>query len=96
MGTSLAVVGAYVLANEMRRAGGDYATAFTRYQQLLAPYVARCQKLAVANLKMDRFSSGWIGRLRNVGLQFLRVPAIRNLVIKQSLAVGRSFTLPSY
>jgi 2-polyprenyl-6-methoxyphenol hydroxylase-like FAD-dependent oxidoreductase len=96
MGTSLAVVGAYVLAHELRSAGGDYATAFARYQQLLAPYVARCQKLAVDNLKMDNFSSGWMGRVRNIGLQFLRIPAVRNLVVRQSLAVGRSFTLPSY
>ncbi|MGC2655010.1 MAG: FAD-dependent monooxygenase [Mycobacterium sp.] len=96
MGTSLAVVGAYVLANEMLTAGGDYTTAFTRYQQLLAPYVARCQKLAVDNLKMDKFSSGWVGRVRNIGLRLLRLPAVRNLVIRQSLAVGRSFTLPSY
>jgi 2-polyprenyl-6-methoxyphenol hydroxylase-like FAD-dependent oxidoreductase len=96
MGTSLAVVGAYVLAHEMSSAGGDYATAFARYQQLLAPYVARCQKLAVDILKMDNFSSGWMGRVRNIGLQFLRIPAVRNLVVRQSLAVGRSFILPSY
>ena len=96
MGTSLAVVGAYVLAHELQSAGGDYATAFARYQQLLAPYVARCQQLALMSLKMDRFSSGWIGRVRNFGLRFLRIPALRNLVIRQSLAVGRSFSLPSY
>jgi 2-polyprenyl-6-methoxyphenol hydroxylase-like FAD-dependent oxidoreductase len=96
MGTSLAVVGAYVLAHELRSAETDYTTAFTRYQQLLSPYVARCQKLAVDNLKMDNFSSGWIGRVRNIGLQFLRIPAVRNIVIRQSLAVGRSFTLPTY
>ena len=96
MGTSLAVVGAYVLAHELRSAETDYTTAFTRYQQLLSPYVARCQKLAVDNLKIDNFSSGWIGRVRNIGLQFLRIPAVRNIVIRQSLAVGRSFTLPTY
>jgi 2-polyprenyl-6-methoxyphenol hydroxylase-like FAD-dependent oxidoreductase len=96
MGTSLAAVGAYVLAHELRSAQGDHAAAFARYQRQLAPYVARCQKLAVANLKMDDFSSGWVGRVRNIALQFLRVPAVRNLVVRQSLAVGRSFTLPSY
>jgi 2-polyprenyl-6-methoxyphenol hydroxylase-like FAD-dependent oxidoreductase len=96
MGTSLAVVGAYVLAYELRSTRGDYAAAFARYQELLGPYVARCQQLAVANLKADKFSSGWIGGLRNVALQFLRVPAVRNVVIRQSLAVARSFALPSY
>jgi 2-polyprenyl-6-methoxyphenol hydroxylase-like FAD-dependent oxidoreductase len=96
MGTSLAVVGAYVLAHELRTAGGDYAGAFVEYQRLLAPFVARCQKLAVDALKTDNFSSGWRARLRNVGLPLLRIPAVSKLVARQSLAVGRSFTLPSY
>ena len=96
MGTSLAVVGAYVLAQELGAAGGDHATAFAKYQRLLAPFVARCQKLAIQTLKADAFSSGWRGRLRNVGIRLLNIPAISKLVARQSLAVGRSFTLPSY
>jgi 2-polyprenyl-6-methoxyphenol hydroxylase-like FAD-dependent oxidoreductase len=96
MGTSLAVVGAYVLAHELEAAGDDHAAAFAKYQRLLAPYVARCQKLAISALKTDRFSSGWRARLRNAGLRLLRIPALSKLVAKQSLAVGRSFTLPSY
>jgi 2-polyprenyl-6-methoxyphenol hydroxylase-like FAD-dependent oxidoreductase len=96
MGTSLALVGAYVLAHELEAAGDDHAAAFARYQRLLAPYVARCQRLAVNALKTDHFSSGWRARLRNLGLRLLRIPALSKLVAKQSLAVGRSFTLPSY
>ncbi len=96
MGTSLAVVGAYVLAHELAAAGDDHAAAFAKYQRLLAPYVARCQKLAINALKTDSFSSGWRARLRNVGLGLLRIPALSKLVAKQSLAVGRSFTLPTY
>ena len=96
MGTSLAVVGAYVLAHELAAAGDDHVAAFARYQRLLAPYVARCQRLAINALKTDRFSSGWRARLRNAGLGLLRIPAVSKLVAKQSLAVGRSFTLPSY
>ena len=96
MGTSLAVVGAYVLAHELAAAGDDHATAFANYQRLLAPFVARCQKLAIDTLKLDKFSSGWRSRLRNVGIRLLSIPAVSNLVAKQSLAVGRSFALPSY
>jgi 2-polyprenyl-6-methoxyphenol hydroxylase-like FAD-dependent oxidoreductase len=96
MGTSLAVVGAYVLAHELAAAGDDHEAAFATYQRLLAPYVARCQRLAINALKTDRFSSGWRARLRNAGLGLLRIPAVSKLVAKQSLAVGRSFTLPSY
>jgi 2-polyprenyl-6-methoxyphenol hydroxylase-like FAD-dependent oxidoreductase len=96
MGTTLALVGSYVLAHEMRTAGDDYATAFARYQRLLAPYAARCQKLAIDTLKTDRFSSGWRITFRNAVIRLLRIPAVSKLVAWQSLAVARSFSLPSY
>jgi 2-polyprenyl-6-methoxyphenol hydroxylase-like FAD-dependent oxidoreductase len=37
-GSGLAVVGAYVLAGELHRAGGDHVTAFRRYNELFRPY----------------------------------------------------------
>ncbi len=45
-GTSLALVGAYVLAGELAEASGDYATAFARYESTIRGYVAANQKLA--------------------------------------------------
>lgn len=39
MGTSMALVGAYVLAGELAGAGGDYGTAFARYEQEMRAYV---------------------------------------------------------
>jgi 2-polyprenyl-6-methoxyphenol hydroxylase-like FAD-dependent oxidoreductase len=96
MGTTLAMVGVYVLAHELQAAAGDYASAFDRYQRLMAPYVARCQKLALDALKTDRYSSGWRATLRNLVLQTLRIPAVSKFVAKQSLAVARSFSLPNY
>jgi 2-polyprenyl-6-methoxyphenol hydroxylase-like FAD-dependent oxidoreductase len=45
MGTSLAIVGAYVLAGELRSAGRDHATAFARYEEVMRPYVAQAQEL---------------------------------------------------
>lgn len=96
MGTTLAVVGAYVLAHEMRSAGEDYPAAFGQYQRVLAPYVARCQKLAVNALRTERFSTGRLATLRDIGLRLLRIPGVGKLVAWQSLAVARSFTLPTY
>ncbi|BBX95941.1 FAD-dependent monooxygenase [Mycobacterium lacus] len=43
MGTSLALVGAYVLAGELT--AGQPAAALDRYQTVMRPYVDRCQKL---------------------------------------------------
>ncbi|MEU9117824.1 FAD-dependent monooxygenase [Streptomyces sp. NPDC048483] len=48
-GTSLALVGAYVLADELRKAGADHRTALTRYEQRLRPFVERNQALATEN-----------------------------------------------
>jgi 2-polyprenyl-6-methoxyphenol hydroxylase-like FAD-dependent oxidoreductase len=45
-GTSLALVGAYVLAGELAEALGDYSTAFARYEHTMRGYVAANQKLA--------------------------------------------------
>jgi 2-polyprenyl-6-methoxyphenol hydroxylase-like FAD-dependent oxidoreductase len=45
-GTGHAVVAAYVLAGELAAAGGDYRSAFGRYEQRLRPYAAKGQKQA--------------------------------------------------
>jgi 2-polyprenyl-6-methoxyphenol hydroxylase-like FAD-dependent oxidoreductase len=96
MGTTLAMVGAYLLAHELHTAGADYAAAFDRCQRLMEPYVARCQKSAIDALKAERFASGRLAPLRNVALRILRIPLVSKLVARQSLVVARSFTLPSY
>lgn len=45
MGTSLAIIGAYMLAGEISEAHGDAAVAFGKYEERLRPYVERVQKL---------------------------------------------------
>jgi 2-polyprenyl-6-methoxyphenol hydroxylase-like FAD-dependent oxidoreductase len=50
-GTSLALVGAYVLAGELAAGAGDHRMAFTRYENEMRDYVAQNQKLALGNLK---------------------------------------------
>lgn len=73
LGTSLALVGAYVLAGELAVAGGDHGVAFDRYQEVLAPYVKAGQELppmgvrgfAPGNrlaLTMGQASMRWITR----------------------------------
>ena len=46
MGTSIAIVGAYVLAGEMKEANGDYAAAFVRYEATMRKFVSEAQKMA--------------------------------------------------
>ena len=50
-GTSLALVGAYVLAQELARAPDDIAAAFARYESRIRPFVEKNQ--AIAELTWD-------------------------------------------
>ncbi len=47
MGTSMALVGTYVLAGELANSHGDHRAAFTRYQQMTGGYVRGIQQLAL-------------------------------------------------
>ena len=71
VGTSLALVGAYVLAGELAAAGGDHHVAYDRYELALRDYVAKGQGLAKAN------ATGLIPRSR--AQIWLRNQAIRAL-----------------
>ena len=46
MGTGMAVVGAYILAHELRATSDDHETAFAAYQRKLQPFVDASQTLA--------------------------------------------------
>ncbi|MEV0649349.1 FAD-dependent monooxygenase [Phytomonospora sp. NPDC050363] len=48
-GTSLAMVGAYVLAGELKAAGGDHEIAFGNYQAEIGAWVADNQHMALTN-----------------------------------------------
>ena len=46
-GTSMAFVGAYVLAGELAAAAGDYRAAYVRYEQLCRAYMRQNQEIAL-------------------------------------------------
>jgi len=46
-GNNLALVGAYILAGELKKAQGDHTLAFKRYNELLQPFVEANQKFGV-------------------------------------------------
>jgi 2-polyprenyl-6-methoxyphenol hydroxylase-like FAD-dependent oxidoreductase len=56
--TSLAVIGAYVLAGELERAAGDHAAAFQAYEQVMIPAVTGARALAKGVAKGILPSSG--------------------------------------
>ena len=57
-GTSMALVGAYVLAGELALAGGDYRTAFARYEHECRSYMEQNQQIAL-KAKEVRLPDSW-------------------------------------
>jgi len=53
-GTSLALIGAYVLAGELAAASGSYRTAFDRYEKEMLPFVTLNQDLGLKSAKLMR------------------------------------------
>ena len=96
VGTSMALVGAYVLAGELAAAAGDHHTAFAGYQARLHDYVTRCQKLAKGNaiglLPRSR-SQMW---LRNQVIRMLPYMPWKNLVAGGVQKAVNAVTLRDY
>jgi 2-polyprenyl-6-methoxyphenol hydroxylase-like FAD-dependent oxidoreductase len=96
-GTSLALIGAYVLAGELAAAGGDPAIAFTAYERALRPFVERNQRLATsggAALVPRTRTALWLRNAVLTALPYLG-PAKRLLGGRVDEA-ARSFPLPDY
>src|SRR5215471_13420474 len=53
-GTSLAIIGAYVLAGELAAASGLYQTAFAQFEQELRPFIKMNQALGLQSAKLMR------------------------------------------
>ncbi|TQM14193.1 FAD-dependent monooxygenase [Pseudonocardia kunmingensis] len=96
-GTSLALVGAYVLAGELARAGGDPAVAFGSYEQALRPFVDRNQDLARsggATLIPATRTALW---LRDRFLAALpHLGPLKRLLSGRIDGAAQSFTLPDH
>lgn len=93
-GSAFAMAGAYLLAGELQRAGGDYARAFAAYEQAFRPFVERKQRSARAFASSFTPSTA-LGLFVRDGV--LRLGAIR--VVADSLLrrfVVDRFELPAY
>jgi 2-polyprenyl-6-methoxyphenol hydroxylase-like FAD-dependent oxidoreductase len=93
-GSALAMTAAYILAGELKRANGDYAAAFARYQERLGTFIAGKQQAAVKLSTFFAPPSRFALFLRNQISKLLAIPFITRL------SVGREFRdrieLPDY
>ncbi len=93
-GTGLAMLEAYVLANELHAANGDHARAFAEYERRLRSFVVGKQDSA---LRMVGFFAAetklgiW---LRNLGMRAAQLPAVANLFVARTFR--DDFDLPDY
>ncbi|WP_399881715.1 FAD-dependent monooxygenase [Streptomyces sp. BBFR51] len=95
LGTSLALVGAYVLAGELAAAGGDHRIAFRRYDEVMRPYVSQAQQLPPAGAS-GFAPSGRLGiRLRDISMRQMTRWPMRNLLAAQFAKAG-DIALPEY
>lgn len=93
-GTALSMIAAYILAGELRSAGGDYRQAFTAYQARFGPFVLAKQNAAprLAGFFAPRSQLALFARNRAMSL--MNIPWIANLAMRRDLA--DSIQLPEY
>ncbi|MFG2329067.1 FAD-dependent monooxygenase [Streptomyces sp. NPDC048604] len=95
LGTSLALVGAYVLAGELAAAAGDHHVAFRRYDEVMRPYVTQAQELPPGGAA-GYAPSGRLGiRLRDLSMRQMTRWPMRNILAAQFAKAG-DITLPDY
>lgn len=95
MGTSMAIIGAYVLAGELKEADGDHSVAFARYEELMREFVNNCQKMAEGVewfVPTTRFRR-W---MNDLFWKILPHTPWKNMMIEVPMKVANSITLKEY
>src|SRR5581483_8218792 len=97
-GSQLAMVGAYILAGELKAANGDYQKAFQVYEKELSPFVEQKQK----NIKLLRTvvpGSAFELWARNQVMKLMRLHAFALFFMKQTwgkVVADEAITLKNY
>jgi 2-polyprenyl-6-methoxyphenol hydroxylase-like FAD-dependent oxidoreductase len=93
-GSAFAMLGAYVLAGELRAAEGDFPRAFAAYQQKLRPFMLRQQEMAAkfAGSFTPKTRAGLI--VRDCVINLMNLPALGVWLTRQMF--GETFPIPDY
>ena len=95
LGTSLALVGAYVLAGELGAADDDHRAAFERYEEVMRPYVTRGQQLPPGGVGGYAPASALMIRMRTASMGWMTRWPMRSIIAGQFAKAG-TFTLRDY
>jgi 2-polyprenyl-6-methoxyphenol hydroxylase-like FAD-dependent oxidoreductase len=94
LGSELAIVAAYILADELHRADGDYAKAFASYQGLFAPFIRQKQEAALRFCVLFGPKSKAALFVRNQVMNLVKFSSIARAVLSRALV--DKITLPEY
>lgn len=95
MGTSLALVGAYVLAGELARRG-DHTEAFAAYERLMRPYVDQAQDVPKAGPRIAQPQTRVGIALLQAALSLASRPALSRIAGKLLSPPSEKMDLPDY
>jgi 2-polyprenyl-6-methoxyphenol hydroxylase-like FAD-dependent oxidoreductase len=95
LGTSLAIVGAYVLAGELAAAAGDHRVAFGRYEAELRGYVRQAQQLPPGGVNGFLPRSALAIRMRNRSMAMMTAWPLRGLLAR-TFQKADAITLKDY
>lgn len=82
-GSTLAMVGSYILAGELKQTNGNYKIAFENYEKTLKPFMDKKQKSAQAFAKSFVPKTNFGIWLRNKAFNLISLPIISKLAINQ-------------
>jgi 2-polyprenyl-6-methoxyphenol hydroxylase-like FAD-dependent oxidoreductase len=83
LGTSTALVGAYVLAGELASSPDNHEAAFARYQDQMRDYVAACHKLPPGGVNGYLPQTQLAISMRNLSMKTMTAWPMRSLLAKQ-------------
>jgi len=98
LGTSLAIIGGYVLAGELLSHPGDIGTALTQYEQLLLTFARASQRNDIA-MQLLNPQTQWGISIRNAVIWFITTTKLDQLAVLAAAKLGfteRPFALPEY
>ncbi|WP_244480379.1 FAD-dependent monooxygenase [Rhizobium sp. Root1220] len=95
IGTTLAIVGAYVLAGELSRST-DLAVALRRYDEIMRPYVEKGQNVPKFAPKMLQPQTMFGVALQRAVLRVVDKPGIKQLATKLFVSGDDDFEVPAY
>ncbi|HWA33481.1 MAG TPA: hypothetical protein VG737_05100, partial [Cyclobacteriaceae bacterium] len=82
-GSTLAMVGAYILAGELKNAGGDFGLGFRKYEDAFKPFLDSKQKLAQTFAKSLVPKSRLGIWMRDVAVKLMFFPMFSKMFVKQ-------------